>query len=91
MIVHIAGLDVTVDGVRYRQRCAWCGTVLFDHDLSMMAVPVGQDHEPCPRWEPGALVGVDGGVSYVVPDPADGKLPDHACARLPHDLTGAQP
>lgn len=89
MIVHIAGLDVTVDDHQHRQRCAWCGAVLFDLDLARVAVPAGQDTTPS-RWEPGALVAVDGGMSWVVEDQADSKLPPEACARLPHDITGHQ-
>lgn len=40
-VIHIAGIDVRV-GNQHRQRCAWCGAVIDDHDLSRLAVPAGQ-------------------------------------------------
>lgn len=86
-VVHIAGLPVVVDGTQQRQRCSWCGAVLLDNDLARMMVPVGQEGGEPATWEVGSLVAVDGGISYVV-EPVEDKLPDEACARLPHDVTG---
>lgn len=61
--VHIAGPDLQVSGV-VRQRCAWCGALILEHDLANMASPIecvdcedqgGEDGQPCPtckRTEP---------------------------------------
>lgn len=73
-----------------RQRCAWCGDVLIEHDLARVAVPVGQPGPPA-TWPPGGLVTVDGNMSTVEPvDPGHGpdstELPDDACARNPLTL-----
>lgn len=85
-VVHIAGPDVTI-GSRLRQRCAWCGEVLWDHDLDRIAVPVDQlddDGGFCPPLMlPGALVLVDGNMKAVVPHEDGAQLPDNACDRLP--------
>lgn len=75
---HIAGTPVTVNN-RQRQRCAWCGHILIDYDLANIAVPVGQEGEPG-TWEVGALVHVDGGLSYVIEQPTDERLPGDSCA-----------
>lgn len=84
-ITHVAGLPVTV-GPRMRQRCAWCGAVLVDYDLSRLAVPEGQDPTPA-TWEAGALVVVDGSASYLADGQGDDKLPADACARIDHEVT----
>lgn len=91
-MIHIAAQPIQV-GEQLRQRCGWCGVVLLDYDLTRLAVPVAEIEAgwtgPA-TWETGTLVGVDGGVHWVV-DHADGdRLPADACAQLPHDLTGAQ-
>lgn len=80
MITHIAGLNITIDDRYLRQRCAWCGVVLLDYDLTRIAVPVGQEGPPA-TWPIGALIAVKGGVSWI----AEGdKLPDDACASPAH-------
>lgn len=84
-ITHVAGLVVNI-GPQMRQRCAWCGATLIDYDLTLMAVPVGQDPTPA-TWEVGALVVVDGNASWVAEDQGDDKLPDDACARIDHEVT----
>jgi hypothetical protein len=84
-MTHVAGLPVTV-GQEMRQRCAWCGAVIVDYDLTRLAVPVGQDPTPA-TWELGALVVVDGGMQRVADDQADDKLPADACARLDYKGT----
>lgn len=84
-MTHVAGLPVTV-GPRVRQRCAWCGAVLEDYDLTRMAVPIGQEGPPA-TWEVGALVTVDGPASYLAGDQGEEKLPEDACARLDHEVT----
>lgn len=77
-IVHVAGLPVTIQGRYLRQRCAWCGAVLVDHDLAAIAVPIGQDPTPG-TWTVGALVERDGPVTSLV---EGDDLPDNACALL---------
>lgn len=78
-VTHIAAPHVTIDGRYQRQRCAWCGTVLAEYDLTRIAVPVGTDPEP-PHWPLGALVTVDGNASWG----SDAEqLPDDACGRNP--------
>lgn len=85
-VIHIAGLDVTV-GTKVRQRCAWCGATLEDRDLAREMVPVDQAHLPRGRWEPGALVAVDGHIRWVI-EPVDGdKLPDGSCALIDDSVT----
>lgn len=84
-MIHIAGLDVEVNGC-LRQRCAWCGVVLDDYDLRSIAVPVGQDPRPG-TWQVGALVFSEGGVSYLVEPEEGDKLPDGACAALDPAVT----
>lgn len=83
MIVHIAGLDVTIDGEHQRQRCAWCGAVIIEYTLSRIAVPIGQPGPPA-VWPVGALVAVDGGMSYVVESE---KLPPESCSRIDFAVT----
>jgi hypothetical protein len=85
-ITHIAGLDIQV-GPHLRQRCAWCGAVLVDYDLTLTAAPEGQDPRPA-TWPVGRLVAVDGPAMWTV-EHADGdRLPDGACAGLdPHATT----
>lgn len=77
MLIHIAGNDVQV-GALLRQRCAWCGTILIDYDLTRVAVPVGQDAEPA-TWPVGDLIAVDGPVSYVVEHRDGHVLPSESC------------
>jgi len=91
MIIHIAGVDITLHGTHLRQRCSWCGYVLMEYDLTRVAVPIGQDPTPG-RWEIGALVAVDGDCSWTVePEFSESgeqnKLPDGACALLPPEMT----
>jgi hypothetical protein len=89
-LIHIAAQPIQV-GAQLRQRCGWCGAVLLDYPLDRMAVPVDQAAEGPATWETGVLVGVHGGVHWLV-DHVDGeKLPPEACAQLPHDVTGATP
>lgn len=93
-VVHIVGIDVTMDGYHRRQRCAWCGALLADDDFSRMAWPLnedGTDPGPPPPWGVGVLIEVAGEagsfrfMGRVEPD--DGKMPDNCCARLDPDIT----
>lgn len=85
-ITHIAGNQVTINGQLLRQRCAWCGTVLVDYDLTMIAVPAGQDPTPGTRAV-GGLVTVDGGASWTVDLGPEGQLPEDCCTRLDPAVT----
>lgn len=61
-VVHIIGQDVQVGPLR-RQRCAWCGQLLADDDLSRMAWqlnPDGTDPGPPGMWPVGELLAVTG-------------------------------
>lgn len=75
-VTHIAGESITIDNRYLRQRCGWCGETLIEHDLSMVAVPVGTDPTPA-TWPAGALVTVDGHASWTT---EVDRLPDDACA-----------
>lgn len=86
-VIHIAGAVVQV-GTQHRQRCSWCGAVIEDLDLALMAVPDDQTAAGVPSWPVGELVAVAGGMKWLV-DHADGNvLPAGCCAHLPHDVTG---
>lgn len=74
-VVHIAGMVCQI-GPLMRQRCAWCGEVLIDYDLSRMAST--GDFE-IHGWAPGALVEVEGNCSMVLQHQDGTRLPDHAC------------
>lgn len=92
-MVHIAGHTVTI-GSQIRQRCAWCGAVLIDEDLSRVAVPIEDAGRPFPTWPTGELVEVERvGIMRAtrLVDHTDGdQLPDNACGRLPHEVTGTE-
>jgi hypothetical protein len=78
-VVHFAGLVVTISE-HLRQRCAWCGVVLVDQDLTAVMVPAGTEDRPFPTWEVGTLVGVSGGASWTVPLAFGETLPPGSCA-----------
>lgn len=87
-VTHIAGPDIAVEGRYLRQRCAWCGAVLLDHDLAGIAVPEGMDPRPS-TWQVGGLVRVEGDsprYSALLGGP-DTPLPDDACAFLDPEVT----
>ena len=79
--VHIAGMGVEVPP-HYRQRCAWCGAILVEGDLSRMAA-VGE--APTARFfEAGRLVEVAGENprwAGVLANEVGTPLPSNACAR----------
>jgi len=85
VITHIAGLDVQV-GRFLRQRCAWCGAVLSDYDLALVAVLEGQNPRPA-MWTVGALVAIDGAAAWVVEHEDGAELPADACAQLDPAVT----
>lgn len=87
-IVHIAGSDVTV-GAQLRQRCAWCGAVLADYllDRIMYEVSTPPEERKPATWPVGALVEIDGGVSWVVEHEDGDPLPVNACGNLAAEVT----
>ncbi len=80
---HVAGLDITVNDRYLRQRCAWCGAIIIDIDLTRIGVPEGQDPRPA-TWQIGALIRKDGPYRYIVEDE---KYPDDACLALDPEVT----
>jgi len=81
VVTHLAGIDITVEGRFVRQRCSWCGELLISTDVTILAVPVGQDNT-FRSWEVGAWVEVTTGnpTCYMVVDPpAEDKFPDNSC------------
>lgn len=101
-LVHLAAPPVRVGDV-IRQRCAWCGALIDEYDLSRTAVALepGQDDDdarrslvddagnPARGWE--GLVAVDthegAGAKWSVDDPADGKIPADSCMNLDRGVT----
>ena len=87
-IIHIAGFPVQI-GSKYRQRCAWCGAVLIDGDMSceMVATSDGRRTHGPSKYELGALVDVtiNGSVtgSAVVAHEDGAQLPANACVGPP--------
>lgn len=93
---HVAGLAITWDGRFVRQRCAWCGAVLVDHDLGYVMVETpsdGSTPEPPPTWPVDALVRIDGHMRYTVNTEeqlGEGQgevVPDDCCMRLDPEVT----
>jgi hypothetical protein len=82
-ITHIAGLRIET-GPLVRQRCAWCGAVLVDADLTMIAFEVDDPSKTIGTWPPGAQVHVDGPASSIH---AGDQLPDDSCAALDPAVT----
>ena len=87
-ITHIAGLAVTVHGTHVRQRCAWCGHIIEDADLTRMASPTGQESSPFPTWEVGAMVRVEGTFPVCYSIVEGNKMPEDCCGLLPPEITG---
>jgi hypothetical protein len=84
-LIHIAGRALQVND-RIRQRCAWCGTVLSDYDLTRVMVPEGQPGPPA-MWPEGEFIAVDGGASWTEPHTDGAKLPEGSCALIDDDVT----
>ena len=84
--IHIAAQPVQV-GPQLRQRCAWCGAVLDDTDLSCVMAPEDQANDLYPTWPVGGLVAVDGGMKRTVAHEDGDVLPDECCAMLDPAVT----
>lgn len=83
---HIAGLRVEIGEQYIRQRCAWCGTLMVEHDRSRIAFQDG-DSTDLPTWEIGAVIRTDGNVTSIVEHVDGESLPDDACIKLDPAVT----
>lgn len=80
-VVHLVGIDITVEGRWIRQRCSWCGVALIDADLSNVMVPEGQARG-YPTWKIGTWLRMDEGcptVYSIVEPPGDERYPAGSC------------
>lgn len=60
--MHLVGIDMRIGPLR-RQRCAWCGQLLVDEDLSKMSWMLnadGTDPGPPGMWPAGEVIEVIG-------------------------------
>jgi hypothetical protein len=93
VITHVSAQALTWRGSYVRQRCAWCGAILIDEDLTRICVPVEQAGDPYPTWPPDALIETDGCVTAVVEmdvlEDGSVRMPDNACMKMPPELTVA--
>ncbi len=85
-VVHIAGHVVEIDA-RLRQRCAWCGALLVDHDRSAVVSLSGEQTVQAEAWAPGSLVEKGMGWTASIPLKAGDKLPANACFQLDPAVT----
>jgi hypothetical protein len=98
-IVHLAGPQITFDNV-VRQRCAWCGALIEERDLSNMAVATNSTASPEVQQEEANRVALGAWEGFVavegtfpvcksaVDEPEDGKAPERSCMRLLPALKG---
>jgi hypothetical protein len=93
-IVHIAALSYQFESI-IRQRCSWCGAVLIDADLSMIAFQPNDDGSApsFPVWEGGRQILRDGHVTSVIDDEISAdheggiRVDDRCCMRIPRETT----
>lgn len=92
-IVHIAGHPITVNGRYLRQRCAWCGAIILDYDLSTLAFTDDtpeEDRHPA-TWPVGDMIASDGGHTWIAATPDHTgnveTMPAQACAYLDPEAT----
>lgn len=91
---HIVGVEVILDQ-RQRQRCAWCGAVLLDNDLTRMAIledVPGQDAGKPASFPVGKLLRITGAegeprMFEQIEPGEDGQLPDDACGKVSDEVT----
>jgi hypothetical protein len=89
-MIHIAGIALVFENRYMRQRCGWCGTVLIDEDMTLVAVVQGTEQVGVPFWEPYALIEVDGGMSSVIEPTIEAesmKMPEASCMKLDPAIT----
>lgn len=92
-LVHLVGPPLRAGDV-IRQRCAWCGALIDEYDLTRVAIPEGdpplvhEDGTPCGGWT--GLVAVAEGsptVKWAVENPPDGRMPEDSCMALDPEVT----
>ena len=75
-VSHLTAQPVLVAGRFNRQRCAWCGELIVDEDLTTM-----MSTEPNwmgTEWPVSRIVRIDGSHTMVV-DNHDGQMPEDSC------------
>lgn len=80
-VAHVAGIELTVDGKHMRQRCSWCGVVLIDQNLELVAVQMpedGSDPPPVRAWPAGEWVDVEPGHMRLLGDVGE-LYPKNSC------------
>lgn len=87
-VIHLAGLAIHI-GPLLRQRCAWCGAVLIDENLTGMMSTDGSGYS---SWTPGALVSTTGdhraaSQGWIVEHEEGAHLPDGCCGTLDPAVT----
>lgn len=91
--VHIAGFEVQF-AERLRQRCAWCGEVMVDIELGLVAFEIDDPNKTYPVF-PTAKQVLHDGAMWLVLDDIPGDLPGtvhvdiRCCMRIPAELTVA--
>lgn len=91
---HLAGSVAEAEG-RLRQRCAWCGALLFDYVLANIAY---KSDTPEDEWrpataEPGTWWHVEGNGGWLLPfEPHESNegaiaIPEDCCINLDPDVT----
>lgn len=90
-VTHLAGPKIEANG-QLRQRCAWCGAVLFDYVLANVAVLGDEWREPGVAEEGGWWC-VDGNFAHAVErvrredDPERWAIPENACINIDPEVT----
>lgn len=92
-ISHVPGVAITFGGRHVRQRCAWCGTVLIDEDLTRIGIIDDDGSGEFPTWSTEGLVRVTtrpGSPTLYESVDLQGenpKVPPDCCMCLPPELT----
>lgn len=95
-LVHLAAAAIRVKSV-IRQRCAWCGALIDEHDLERIAWQddgsgqnplIDEDGTPRERWA-GLVAVVDGNptMKWAVDHPDDHEVPPDSCMALDPRVT----
>jgi hypothetical protein len=90
-VSHVPAHAITFGGTHVRQRCAWCGYVLIDADLTRIAVWGESADKPFPVWPVDGLARVTTGGGFTGTEAIeleeDEPVPDDCCMRVPPELT----
>jgi hypothetical protein len=81
-----------------RQRCAWCGTILIDQDLTRVAYKINEDegigestYHTIPTWPVDQWTCRDGAMTFTedieMNDQGIIKCREDSCMMLPYELT----